>query len=128
MTRNEDHKIQVLVIGGSVETRTIIARFLSETRDIQLIGSEENGLNGISRAKETLPDTVLVDASTHDMNSIELVKAIKSVTPTTKIIMMNRANDPEWMRAAIQAGTNTFLNKPIDESELSQAIYFLSQI
>ncbi|HEU5360511.1 MAG TPA: HD domain-containing phosphohydrolase [Candidatus Deferrimicrobiaceae bacterium] len=79
-----------------------------------------NGLEGCARARELHPDIILLDISMPEMNGFETCRHLKngSGTRSIPVVMFTSQADRESRIAALEAGANDFLGKPVDSTEL----------
>jgi len=82
--------------------------------------SASDGLEGLRKAKDALPDIVLLDYSMPQLNGVETCRRLKA-DPSTKsipVVMFTSSRDPDIRIHALQAGANDFLAKPVNSTEL----------
>ena len=69
------------------------------------------------------PDLVLLDiALPGGMNGIELLKRIRSISPTARVIVVTGNQDPLLAREAFQLGALAFVDKPFDLTYLKRVV------
>lgn len=73
-----------------------------------------SGEEGVEKAKEELPDCVLMDIKMPGINGVEALKAIKEAAPGTPVLLMSAYATPEQTEEAKQQGADAVLCKPID--------------
>lgn len=61
-------------------------------------------------------DVVLSDIKLPGMNGLELLRHIRSMRPTTPVVMMTGHGDATLRREALKAGAVAFLEKPFDRN------------
>lgn len=68
-------------------------------------------------ARSERPDLILLDLQLPDMNGIELCRRLRAdpVTHTIPVVILTTLNDAVTRVAALNAGADDFLGKPIDE-------------
>lgn len=76
----------------------------------------------LSYLKEGGFGIMITDYSMPDMDGLTLVKKAKSVSPTTKIIMLSMHDDGHVIRDAVGAGIDGYVLKKYAQQELLQAI------
>jgi CheY-like chemotaxis protein len=79
-----------------------------------------NGEEAQKRAKEELPDLILMDIVMPKMTGIQACRAIKD-DPTTKhipIILVTTRGEAESMEAGYSSGCNDYVTKPVNSAEL----------
>ncbi|HET7274046.1 MAG TPA: response regulator [Longimicrobiaceae bacterium] len=111
---------RVLIIDDCKEQRDVFARYL------KFVGEEtleaENGLEGYERARNDLPDLVLLDLAMPVMNGWETIQHLKSDPATARIpVIALTARHLEWDRLEA-AGFCSYLEKPIVPFKVMQEV------
>lgn len=77
--------------------------------------------DALAQLEDKTPDLILVDYMMPDMNGIEVITHVRKNTLTAHIpvIMITSRKEADIKLAAMKAGATEFLNKPIDETELT---------
>jgi DNA-binding response OmpR family regulator len=69
------------------------------------------------------PDLVLLDIGLPGgLNGIELLKRIRSISPTTRVIVVTGNQDPLLAREAFQLGAQAYVDKPFDLAYLKRVV------
>lgn len=68
----------------------------------EIVGDAEDGQRALEMARATRPDVVLTDIIMPKMNGLELIKALKSEMPNTKVVVLSCHNDYDYVREAMQ--------------------------
>lgn len=69
------------------------------------------------------PDLVLLDIGLPGgLNGIELLKRIRSISPTTRVIVVTGNQDPLLAREAFQLGARAYVDKPFDLAYLKRVV------
>src|SRR5262245_27022892 len=68
-----------------------------------VVGAETSD-EGLKLAILSRPELVLLDITLPGMNGIELLKRIRSINPTTRVIMVTGNTDPALAREALELG------------------------
>lgn len=79
-----------------------------------------DGAEGLARAREKLPDLILLDVSMPRMNGFEACSRLKAdpVTRGIPVVMFTSLTDRDSKIQGLEAGANDFLAKPVDRTEL----------
>jgi pilus assembly protein CpaE len=117
-----EDKIRVLIVDDVAETRENIRRLLQFEKDIEVVGAEGSGRSGIEASKQLKPEVVLMDINMPDMDGITATERIRSISPSTQIVILSVQGDPNYMRRAMLAGARDFLTKPPSVDELTAAL------
>lgn len=103
---------------------TLAAVLKSLIPDCSLV-TAPSGVEGLKKAREELPDTILLDIRLPEMDGFEVCKRLKSSEKTQHIpvIMVTAARmDPESRLKGLALGADAFLTKPIVEAELAAQV------
>jgi len=118
--RNENpqggHIIRVLIADDSAAIRDGIASLLNQTSGFRVVGFAGDGLEAVEKARELLPDVVIMDAQMPNLDGVEATRRIKRELPTVGILFFSVFAD--YLEASIAAGSDGYLNKDCSPSEL----------
>lgn len=97
---------------------------LLERENFNII-SAEDGLLGLTLAKEFQPDLIICDINTPHLDGYGSLKDLRANLATAKIpcIFLKSETDPDSYYYARQLGANDYLTKPIQSDKLLEAIY-----
>ena len=79
-----------------------------------------DGTSALRLAREVRPNLILLDVMLPDVDGIEVCKSLRAdpVTRDIPVVMVTTSTDIEARLAALQAGADEFLSKPLDEPML----------
>lgn len=77
-----------------------------------------NPLEAIKSLETNQYDLAFIDYMMPEINGIEVIKKIKEKNPETIVVMLTAANSNDVKLEALKVGSNEFLSKPIDTSEI----------
>lgn len=80
-----------------------------------------DGFSAATLVKRTMPDLVLLDLSMPGISGLDVLKDIREneATAFVPVVIVTAETDRSVRRDALDLGATDFLNKPIDESELT---------
>lgn len=102
-----------------IEDDKVISKFLKmalETNHYEVIDTTE-GLSGIDKFKNEIPDVVLLDLGLPDIDGMDVLSHIRLASQTPIIIISARGRETEKV-AALDAGADDYVTKPFNISEL----------
>jgi DNA-binding NarL/FixJ family response regulator len=100
-----------------------VANLLSDQPDLSIIGFTHDGESALTFLSETPADIVLTDIQMPGMTGIELTKKIKEEFPQIRVIALSMFDKKEIINELISSGTEGYLLKDIEKSELLEAIH-----
>ena len=83
----------------------------------------KDGLEGLERYKQNIPDIVLTDITMPKMDGFDLIKSLQKIDPKIKIIIVSAHCDTENLLDAIHLGVCDFIPKPVDRILLGNALF-----
>lgn len=119
-TNDELKQISLLYVEDDESIRTQVSHYLS--RKVGCLWTANDGLQGLEMFKAKQPDIVVSDIMMPVMNGLEMVSAIKEVSPETPIIFTTAFNDANYLSEAIKLHVDNYVLKPVDLAELISAI------
>jgi|688.fasta_scaffold02989_4 DNA-binding NarL/FixJ family response regulator len=115
--------IKTVIIDDHELSRYGINVLLTAAHDIEICGEAETASVGLKLIKTYTPHIALVNLHLPDDSGIEVVKQIKQVSPSTKIVIFNAQAMEDSVREAFAAGTDSYCTRMIAKEKLAEAIY-----
>jgi len=111
---------RILVIDDNRDVVDILVTFL-RGEGYGMLGAltSDEGLKLVSVSR---PDLVLLDILMPGMNGIEVIKRIRSINPTTKVIIVTGNADFRLAREALELGAVAYVDKPFDLADLKRMV------
>ncbi len=118
-------RLSILVIEDEPATRRMLQRLLE--RDGHFVVTAGNGLEGIDIFKSALSqqkpfDLVITDYGMPQMSGRDVAKTIKSLSPSTPVIIISGWDSTYSVDTDIRAVADCLLNKPVTNQEIRTAI------
>ncbi|MFC2071150.1 response regulator [Chloroflexota bacterium] len=121
MEVNEE-RLRVLVVDDSPLFRQGLSSLLGNCPDIQVVGEAGDGYEAIEKAREIMPDVILMDIMMPNCNGLEATRVIKDEMPSVKIVMLTVSESEENLFQAIKLGAQGYLLKSVEAEELFQVL------
>ena len=64
------------------------------------------------------PDVVVIDELGADATALEHIRAARAAAPAAKLVLLTGSQDPQWLRAASQAGIDAAVSKQLPAAAL----------
>lgn len=114
--------IKLLIVDDHSMVREGLIRMLSEDSSFGMIAEAKNGLTAVMKAREMLPDVVIMDYDMPHYNGIYGTREILKEQPEAKVIMLSMFQTKEFIMEAIQVGVKGFILKEGNFEELISAV------
>ncbi len=117
--------MNVYLIDDDAALRQAVARFL-ERFGFLVLGEAANGADALAALSDPRmrlrPDLIISDCQMPVMDGLSFARRFRALGRPTPMLMLSGQDDAEVVVAAIDAGFNGFLPKPITGSLLADAI------
>ena len=110
----------VLVVDDAAFMRMRISKILSEAG--YEVVQAENGLEAVSRYKESNPDAVLMDITMPEMDGLTALGEIRQHDPEARVAMVTALGQQQIVLQAVKAGAKDFLVKPCEGERVLAAV------
>lgn len=111
-------RIRVLIVDDHTLFRRGVATLLAGREEFEVVGEASNGEEAVERARELMPDVVLMDIKMPQMDGITALRKLKEEMPYLRVIMLTVSETDEDLFHAIKAGAQGYLLKNVDPDYL----------
>lgn len=116
-------KMKVLIADDARSMREVLrAMVRNVTRDQVEVAEVEDGAEAVGRCRRSSFDLVFLDHNMPKMSGIDAAKEIRALEPPPYVVMVTAEHDRAHVTAALQAGVNDFLAKPIAQEGVERAL------
>lgn len=122
-----DNPVTAVLADDHEVVRTGIKRMLSVDKRIRILADASNGEDVIKLVEYHKPIVVLLDILMPKKSGIEAVSEIKTISPTSYIVMLTAFEDSEHLEQALEAGADGYLTKDISAKDLIDSIFLVTQ-
>jgi len=122
MRVKETSFVSVLVVDDFEQWRKMVRALLRDELQMQVMEEARDGIEGVQKARKLNPDLVVLDISLPGLNGIEVTRQIKSVSPTSKIVILSENRSSEVVEAALDKGACAYVVKSECTRELIPAV------
>jgi len=114
--------IRVLLVDDHVLFRQGLASLIDPLEDMEVAGEAGDGREALERARELMPDLILMDIHMPGWDGLKATRLIKEEMPHVKIIMLTVSDDDKDLFEAIKNGAQGYLLKDIEPEELFEML------
>jgi two-component system NtrC family response regulator len=120
MPDSTNRKASMLVVDDKANIRALLeSAFIDRGYHVDTAGSGEDAVGMLT---ERHYDVVLTDLNMPGMNGLEVLKAAKSVTPETEVILITAYGTIDIAVEAMRLGAYDFITKPFKIAEIERKV------
>ncbi|NMD37542.1 MAG: response regulator [Christensenellaceae bacterium] len=110
---------RAIIVDDEPEIRNGIIDLIDfEKYGFKIVGSAENGMEGLELAEELKPDLIITDVRMPFMDGLEMSKKIREILPLVNIIVISGFDEFEYAHKAMQIEITEYVLKPVTTEEL----------
>ena len=118
--------MRILIVDDNERVRRGVRALLSYAANCEVCGEAVDGADGLQKARETLPDLILVDVSMPGPDGLETARLLRQAMPEVKLIIMSQHDPVQLLPRAIEAGAHACVDKGRLDADLLTTIESLA--
>jgi two-component system response regulator NreC len=115
--------IRILIADDHVIVREGVRLLLQSEPDIEVVAEASNGREALAKARQLLPNIVLMDIAMPEMNGLEATAAIRRELPQVQVLALTMHEDYEYFLELLHQGASGCVLKGASSAELLAAIH-----
>lgn len=115
-------KTRILLADDHPLLREAMRSSIDQQEDMEVVGEAGDGEEAVRLSLEMEPDIVIMDIVMPRMNGIEASKRIKTVNPTTAVLILTAYDDDRYVLGLLEAGAAGYLLKSARIRDVLEAI------
>jgi DNA-binding NarL/FixJ family response regulator len=116
------NKLRIFIADDHALLRDGLKALVRAQPDMEIIGEAETGQVAWTKAKELLPDVVIMDISMPELNGVKATELLRQECPAVKVVALTAYKDKGYLDQLLKAGASGFVLKLSAAEELIQAI------
>lgn len=117
-----DSKVTVVVVDDHPFFRDGVARGLTRSGQIEVVGEAENGREALEVIKRQLPTVALVDQQMPDMDGLALLHALVRDGVPTRVLLLSAHTDSAVVFRALEEGAAGYLSKEARREQIVDSV------
>ncbi len=113
--------IRIMVVDDHHMVRRGLVSLLSESPEVEVVGSAADGQEAVQLFRSLMPDVTLMDLQMPRMGGVEAIQRVRAEFPAARFIVLTTFDGDEDIFRALQAGAKAYLLKGMDLDELLDA-------
>jgi DNA-binding NarL/FixJ family response regulator len=114
--------IRVLIADDHPVVRKGLSACLSRLKEVMIVGEAADGREALRKAKELVPDIVLMDIDMPNMNGLTATELLYKDNPAIKVLVLSMHRQSEYVVRILQSGARGYVLKEASPEELIKAI------
>ena len=110
---------KILLIEDDQRIRELVCEHLAS--DGHSISSEPTGMDGLQKATSDSPDLIVLDLGLPDLEGIDLLKMLRSVS-NVPVLVLTAREEEDVVLAAFEGGADDYVVKPVSGPQLSARV------
>ena len=119
--------IKVLIVDDHTLFRRGIVAVLANQEGLEVAGEAVDGLEAIEKAKEIIPDVILMDLNMPRCSGLEAIQALQAEMPQVNILVVTVSEMEADLFAAMKFGARGYILKNAEPEELTFAILHIAR-
>jgi len=115
-------KIRVVIADDHAIVREGTRRVLESEPDIDVVGEAADGEEAVRETTRLKPDVAILDIAMPNLNGIEATRQIKTLCPTTAILILTAYDNEHYVASILEVGAAGYLLKNVRGTELVEAV------
>jgi DNA-binding NarL/FixJ family response regulator len=111
-----------LAVDDHPTVRQGLGLMFGQTKDLELVGSVENGEDVMDACRRLRPEVIIMDVRLPGIDGISAIKRIAEVCPDVKTVMFSAYGDKRLLSDAIAAGARGYVLKGSPPEDLLRAV------
>jgi len=114
--------ITLLLVDDHPVVRKGVGFCLARRPTLRIVGEAGDGREAIRKARELMPDIVLMDIDMPEMNGLTATEVLRRELPRIKVLILSMHQNTEYVGRIIQSGARGYVLKEAPVEDLVKAI------
>ncbi|HBY98706.1 MAG TPA: DNA-binding response regulator [Chloroflexi bacterium] len=114
--------MRVLVVDDHTLFREGLVGILNGQPDFEVVGEASDGLEALVKARELVPDLILMDITMPGCDGLEATRRIKQELPEVAVVVLTVRDEEEKLFEAIKSGAQGYLLKNIRARDILELL------
>lgn len=115
-------RIRLLLVDDHPIVRKGLSSCLARHEHLVVVGEAADGREALAKAKELLPDVMLLDLDMPNMSGLAVSQVLRKELPQVKVIILSMHQRVEYLLSILQSGARGYVLKETPPEELVKAI------
>ena len=111
-------RARIIIADDHELARAGLHSMIEGARGLVLVGEASNGREAVDLCHRTRADLVLLDVRMPELDGMAATRAIKEVSPETRVLIITTHDHPDYLLAALKAGAAGYVLKDVTRHDL----------
>jgi|ERR1044071_926048 DNA-binding NarL/FixJ family response regulator len=116
------NRIKLLLVDDHPLVRRGISSCLARQERFAIVGEAADGCEAVRKARELLPDVILMDIDMPLMNGLAVTELLRRELPNVKVLILSMHSKTDYFLGIIRSGARGYVLKEASLEELVRAI------
>ena len=122
MKQEDVRRIRVMIVDDHAVVLEGLRTVVESQRDMQVVAEAAGSEDVVALFAGTQPDVVIVDLRLRNGSGVEAIRALRSIYPGSRIVVLSNYSSEEHVFRAIAAGAHGYVVKDEDPSHILVAL------
>ncbi|WP_287460001.1 response regulator transcription factor [Accumulibacter sp.] len=118
--------LSILIVDDSAVVRRMLREMLANVEGADVVGEFASPGPAIASIRSSPPDVVVLDIQLVNGSGLEILRAVGSSHPETKVLVFTNHAEDVYRRRCLEAGAHAFYDKKSDLQALRQCLCCLA--
>lgn len=114
--------ILIMLIDDHTVVRAGIRALFEKQSDMKVVAEASKTEGALDTIQTHHPDILVLDLTLPGGGSLELIRALRNLPDSPRVLVLTMHDDPAYTKSALQAGAVGYVVKTIGEKELVEAV------
>jgi DNA-binding NarL/FixJ family response regulator len=114
--------LRVFIADDHDVLRAGLRALIDREPDMRVVGEAPDGIAAEAGVRETRADVAVLDLSMPGRDGVATTRAVRQTSPSTRVLVFSVHEEPDLVRAALDAGADGYLEKHVADGALVSAI------
>jgi two-component system nitrate/nitrite response regulator NarL len=115
-------RVKLLVVDDHPVVRKGITSCLAQHEHLQIVGEAADGQEALRKARELLPDIVLMDIDLPKLNGLAVTEMLRKELPRIKVLILSVHSNTDYVLRIVHCGAHGYVLKDAAAEEIVRAI------
>ncbi|HKP10813.1 MAG TPA: response regulator transcription factor [Blastocatellia bacterium] len=120
--RGSTKKLRILLVDDHTILRQGLRVLIDSEADMEVVAEAANGVEALKKARERLPDVIIMDIGMPEMDGAEATETLKRELPQIHVLALTVHEDTSYLSQMLKAGAGGYVLKRAAADELINAI------